>query len=140
MAVALRRTSARLCSRAARWRSATFGAVSGSGVPGIAAFKAKSADGEQGLYLLRFLPSGTGELVKLLKTGDPAAAVDPEAPAGAVISALGIERDGFRGNWMAVNVSMLAPSLAVAAAAGGEESEEDTGWAGIYAARFIGGE
>ena len=32
----------------ARCRSATFGAVSGSGVPGIAAFKAKTADGEQG--------------------------------------------------------------------------------------------
>jgi hypothetical protein len=122
----------------ARWRSATFGAVSGSGVPGIAAFKALSADGEQGIYLRRFLPSGTGELVKLIKTGDPAAAVDPEAPAGAVISALGIERDGFRGNWFAVNLSMLSASDIAIAAAGGETSEEDTGWAGIYAARLIG--
>jgi hypothetical protein len=79
-----------------------------------------------------------GELVKLIKTGDPAAAVDPEAPAGAVISALGIERDGFRGNWLAVNLSMLSASDIAIAAAGGETSEEDTGWAGIYAARFIG--
>lgn len=124
----------------ARWRSATFGAVSGSGVPGIAAFKALSADREQGIYLRRFLPSGMDGLVKLLKTGDPAAAVDPEAPAGAVISALGIERDGFRGNWLAVNVSMLAASDVAIAAAGSEESEEDTGWAGIYAARLIGGQ
>ncbi len=72
----------------------------------------------------------------LLRTGDLGAMVDPEAPAGAVITALGIERDGFRGNWLAVNVSMLVPSD-VTAAAGGEESEEDTGWAGIYVARFL---
>jgi hypothetical protein len=124
----------------ARWRSATFGGVSGSGVPGIAAFKAGSADGEQGIYLRRFLPTVMGELVKLLKTGDPAAGVDPQAPAGAVISALGIERDGFRGNWLALNVSMLSASDIAIAAAGGETSEEDTGWAGIYAARLIGGE
>ena len=63
--------------------------------------------------------------------------MDPEAPAGTVISALGIERDGFRGNWLAVNVSMLVPSAEVTAAAGGEESEEDTGWAGVYVARFL---
>ena len=63
--------------------------------------------------------------------------VDPEAPAGAVISALGIERDGFRGNWLAVNVSMLVPVTEAAAAAGGEESEEETGWAGVYAAHFV---
>jgi hypothetical protein len=111
----------------ARWRSATFGAISGSGVPGIAAFKARSADGEQGIYLRRFLPSGIGELVKLLKTGDPAADVDPQA-TGMAIASLGIERDGFRGNWLAVNVGMLL--------AGDAASEEDTSWAGIYAARF----
>ena len=46
------------------------------------------------------------DLVKLIKTGDPAAAVDPEAPANAVIASLGIERDGFRGNWLAVSAKM----------------------------------
>jgi hypothetical protein len=53
-----------------------------------------------------------------------------------VISALGIERDGFRGNWLAVNVSMLVGSDGATAAGGSEESEEDTGWAGVYVARF----
>jgi hypothetical protein len=63
--------------------------------------------------------------------------IDPEAPEGAVISALGVERDGFRGNWLAVNVSMLVPTTEVTAAAGGEASEEVTGWAGIYSAHFL---
>jgi hypothetical protein len=111
----------------ARWRSATFGAVSGSGVPGIAAFKARTVDGEQGIYLRKVLPSGMGERIKLLKTGDPAASVDPQA-AGMTISSLGIERDGFRGNWLALNVGMLSAS---------DVAEEDTGWAGIYAAHFL---
>jgi len=75
-------------------------------------------------------------MVPLLRTGDLGVVVDPQAPDGAVITALGIERDGFRGNWLAVNVSMLVASD-VATAAGGEESEEDTGWAGIYVARFL---
>jgi hypothetical protein len=81
-------------------------------------------------------PSGIGDLVPLLRTGESGLTVDPEAPAGAVISALGIERDGFRGNWLAVNVSMLVPAE-VAAGEGGEESEEETGWAGVYAAHFL---
>jgi hypothetical protein len=95
-------------------------------------------DDEQALLLRNVKPSGAGVLEPLLRTGDLGAMVDPEAPAGAVISALGIERDGFRGNWLAINVSMLVPSAEVAAAAAGEESEEETGWAGIYAAHFLG--
>jgi hypothetical protein len=127
----------------ARWRSTSFGAVSGSGTPGMTVIKARFADNgdqlenEQALLLRDVEPSGLGELMPLLRTGDPGATVDPEAPAGAVISALGIERDGFRGNWLAVNVSMLVPTTEVAAAADGEESEEETGWAGVYAAHFL---
>jgi hypothetical protein len=127
----------------ARWRSTSFGAVSGNGSPGMAVVKAKFADDrdviddEQALLLRNVQPSGVGDLVPLLRTGDLGSIVDPEAPAGAVISALGIERDGFRGNWLAVNVSMLVPVTEAAAAAGGEESEEETGWAGVYAAHFL---
>jgi len=127
----------------ARWRSTSFGAVSGSGAPGMTVIKAHFADNgdqvenEQALLLRDVEPSGLGELMPLLRTGDPGAMVDPEAPAGAVISALGIERDGFRGNWLAINVSMLVPTTEVAATADGEESEEETGWAGIYAAHFL---
>jgi hypothetical protein len=127
----------------ARWRSTSFGAVSGNGAPGMAVVKAHFADNdddlvdEDALLLRDAKPSGIGDLMTLLRTGDSGAKVDPEAPAGAVISALGIERDGFRGNWLAVNVSMLVPTTEVAAAAGGEESEEETGWAGVYAAHFL---
>jgi hypothetical protein len=127
----------------ARWRSTSFGAVSGAGAPGMSVVKASFADNndglenEHGLLLRDVRPARIGDLVPLLRTGDSGAMVDPEAPAGAVISALGIERDGFRGNWLAINVSMLVPSTDVTAAAEGEESEEETGWAGIYAAHFL---
>jgi len=127
----------------ARWRSTSFGAVSGSGAPGMSVIKARFEDNndgienEQALLLRDVKPSGLGDLVPLLRTGDLGATVDPEAPAGALITAVGIERDGFRGNWLAVNVSMLVASDVAAAAAGGEESEEDTGWAGVYAAHFL---
>jgi hypothetical protein len=120
----------------ARWRSATYGAVSGNGVPNISAFKAKSHDGADGIYLRKVLPSGVGDLVTLLKTGDPGAAVDPDSPgAGMNIMALGIERDGFRGNWLAITASMAPPTVE-ALEAGGAGSDEVTGWAGIYAAKF----
>ena len=102
--------------------------------------RSRTTDGlenEHALLLRDVKPTGCGELVPLLRTGDLGAMVDPEAPAGAVITALGIERDGFRGNWLAVNVSMLVASDVATAAAGGEESEEDTGWAGVYVARFL---
>ena len=128
----------------ARWRSTSFGAVSGTGAPGMSVIKAKFADNfdglenEQALLLRDVKPNRLGDLMPLLRTGDSGPMVDPEAPAGAVVSALGIERDGFRGNWLAINVSMLVPAAEVTATAGGEESEEETGWAGIYAARFLG--
>ena len=57
----------------------------------------------------------------------PGVMVDPLTPSGALISSLGIERDGFRGQWLAVSVGMLAE--------GG--TEEDTGWAGLYVARVF---
>jgi hypothetical protein len=117
----------------ARWRSTSFGAVSGTGAPGMSVVKARFEDNldgienEQALLLRDVKPSQVGDLVPLLRTGDLGAMVDPEAPADAVISALGIERDGFRGNWLAVNVSMVAEGV----------EEEDSGWAGIYVARFL---
>ena len=116
----------------ARWRTATFGAVSSNGVPSVSAFKARSSDGASsepvdGIYLRKVLPSKASAVMPLLQTGMPGVMVDPQTPAGTVITSLGIERDGFRGQWLAVSLGM--------AAAGG--SEEDSGWAGIYAARFF---
>ncbi len=119
----------------ARWRSTSFGAVSGNGVPNISAFKARTADGEDGIYLRRVGPSGLGDLSKLLKTGEPQVVDVSLQAAGMEISAVGIERDGFRGNWLALTASMLLP--AEVAAAAGEDSGEVTGWAGVYVARFL---
>ena len=112
----------------ARWRTATFGAVSAHGVPSMSAFKARSGDGADGIYLRKVLPTKVGKVMPMLKTGMPGAMVDPETPSGAVVTSLGIERDGFRGRWLAVSVGMAADE-------GG--AEEDTGWAGVYAARFF---
>jgi hypothetical protein len=113
----------------ARWRTATFGAVSAHGVPSVSAFKARSADGTDGIYLRKVLPppAQVGDAMPLLKTGMAGVNVDPRTPPGALISSLGIERDGFRGQWLAVSIGMLAEG----------SSEEDTGWAGIYAAHLI---
>lgn len=114
----------------ARWRSATFGAVSATGVPSTSAVKARTSDGSDAIFVRKVSPaapgaaSKPGELVTLLKTGMAGSIVDPEA-AGTTISALGIERDGFRGQWLAVGVSMV----------GGTSAE---GWAGVYTARFVG--
>jgi hypothetical protein len=113
----------------ARWRTATFGAVSAHGVPSVSAFKVRAVDGTDGIYLRKVLPppSKIGDVTPLLTIGMPGVMVDPLAPPGALISSLGIERDGFRGQWLAVSVGMLAEG----------SSEEDTGWAGVYAARFM---
>jgi hypothetical protein len=125
----------------ARWRSATYAAVSGNGVPNVSAFKAKTVDGKDGIFLRKVLPSGMDDLVTLLETGDSGAALDPMSPGARMeISALGIERDGFRGNWLAITVSMVPPAAATLQAAGSGGSEEVTGWAGVYAAHFLGDE
>jgi len=111
----------------ARWRTATFGAVSATGVPSMSAFKARTVDDKDGIYVREVLPSKVGNIVTLLKNGMPGTAVDPETPAGANITFLGIERDGFRGQWLALTVGMAA-----------EGGSEESGWAGVYTARFVG--
>jgi len=112
----------------ARWRTATFGAVSGNGVPTVAAFKARTVAGKDGIFARATWPSKLGEITTLLETGMPGSTVDAETPFGAAITSVGIERDGFRGQWLALSVGMATD--------GG--SEEDSGWAGIYTARFVG--
>jgi hypothetical protein len=68
----------------ARWRSTSFAAVSGSGAPGMTVIKASFEDNndvlenEQALLLRDVKPSGLGDLVPLLRTGDLGAMVDPE--------------------------------------------------------------
>ena len=61
------------------------------------------------------------DIITVLDTGTDGQLLDPEAPAGSIVSELGLEREGLRGNWIAVSAKM--------GVAGG--SEED-GMAGVY--------
>ena len=74
-----------------------------------------------GIYLRK--GPGKALLVTVVRTGmddtllDPAAVVDPIAQVPIPITAMGIERDGFRGDALAINVRM---------------GSEAAGGAGIY--------
>ena len=118
----------------ARWRSGAFMAVSGM-VDGSltdaqfhAAFKARTGkvtsfayvDPIDGIYL--HTGPGNAKLATLIKTGMEGTLLDPEAvdaDTGEIlpVTAMGIERDGFRGNAIVINASM---------------GSEETGWSGIY--------
>lgn len=80
-----------------RWRSTQFLAVD----DGRVAFKGSTNDGRFGLYL----DAGTGPLFALARQGDDGGLLDPDA-SGMAITALGIERDGFRNGWLAISSSM----------------------------------
>lgn len=68
------------------------------------------------------MPSTKPKLLPLVDTQTPASAIDPAAPAGAMVTTVGIERDGLRNGWLAISASML---------------DEVTGeaWAGVYTTR-----
>jgi cytochrome c553 len=122
-----------------RWRSSAFVAVSGEAT----AFKAVASGGQQGacgschsgdktgsapptpshgrLIGIYFNRQPVKDIFTVLDTRTDGQALDPEAPVGSTITELGIEREGLRGNWIAVSAKM--------GVVGG--SEED-GMAGIY--------
>jgi hypothetical protein len=97
-----------------RWRSSAFVSVSRD-VNGafLAAFKARQGeidpvennyiDPVDGLYV-----GNSAEVSSLLDTKQSGQALDPAAPEGSLISTLAIERESFRGTWLAVTASMLA--------------------------------
>lgn len=135
----------------ARWRSATFIAVSGrTNENGRkkddmndsfgTAFKARTGvtdtnnvyvDPVDGIYL-RNCARQVYPVITLVKSGMDGTIIDPEAvyvdealsgslPVPLTVTEMGIERDGFRGNSLAINVSM---------------GTEEAGWAGIYLTRI----
>ncbi len=116
-----------------RWRASAFAAVAGRGAGYRVAFKARTGeispqdntyqDPLDGLYLAR--APGNTALQTLVDTTMPGQVLDPQAPAGALITAIGLERDGFRGNWLAIGASM-----------GEESGEEEASMAGIYVSRI----
>lgn len=125
-------------SEPARWRCGSFVAVSGLVDGNLhdanfhAAFKARRgqvvngayADPADGIHLVR--GPGKSSIVTIVHTGMDGTLIDPEAVGtnemtGALVALpvtkLGIERDGFRGKSLVINVAM---------------GSEDEGWAGIY--------
>jgi hypothetical protein len=128
---------------APRWRSATFAAVSSSiqgffPVP-LVAFKARSGNMMgvtyqnpiDGIYLLKSINTSPLSFQTLIETGMDGTRIDPKAvydhdenpatpPLPLPVTAMGIERDGFRGEYLGITASM------------GNESD---GWAGVYLTR-----
>jgi hypothetical protein len=104
-----------------RWRSSAFTAL--YGVPGSevqTAFKA-ARTGYDGIYVRqgRGLTRTLLTMVETLNT--MGTSVDPMAPANSVVTAIGIERDGFRNGNLTAAVSMLFA-----------DPVTPLGWAGIY--------
>lgn len=112
---------------AVRWRSSAFVAVSSKGATFRAAFKARTGelvdgvwvDPVDGIYLER--GPGSPWLVSVLNTTMDGQTLDPEAPADSTITELGLEREGLRGDWLVINASM-----------GVEGGTEEEGMAGVY--------
>ena len=108
----------------ARWRSGSTGGLSSAaGGDSLAAIKAQR-NGTIGIYLregLAFqLPLRT--IAEVDTT--PGTDLDPQAPLGSLVSEVGIERDGFRNDRLAINAAMLFEDPL--------DPEESIGWAGIY--------
>lgn len=108
-------------AEAARWRSSAFVAIDGDDV----VFKAlqrnpDGSDGDTGLFGMLNVSdlSSDADLFTILTTGMDGAQVDGLA-AGMDITALGIERDGFRNGRLAIAASM---------------ANADESWSGLYVA------
>jgi hypothetical protein len=96
-----------------RWRSSAFAAVSSSHLSGVeTVFKARKGAIVNNQYDAPvdaiYWSAGT-DLTKLVDTTTDGQLIDPEAPVGSIVSALSIERESFRGDWLAITVSMLEP-------------------------------
>jgi hypothetical protein len=100
-----------------RWRSTSFMAID-SKPAGAFRVVFKARVGVDDVIALRAGP-GERPVDIVVSTQTTGTAIDAQAPAGSVVSALGIERDGLRNGRLAIAASMLD-------AATGEA------WAGIY--------
>jgi hypothetical protein len=113
----------------ARWRSSAFVAVSGGvGATYQATFKARTGELVDGVYVdpvdgiyLRKGPGQGQAIVTVLDTTMDGQLLDPEAPLGSTITELGLEREGLRGDWLAISAKM-----------GIEGGEEEDDMAGVY--------
>lgn len=117
-----------------RWRSSAYLAVSSALDSGVTvAFKARTGEVDpvehsyinpvDGIYL-----GSQSGLSTLLDTTMDGQTLDPQAPVGSKITALGIEREGLRGTYLGVSATMSVAATS--------ESEEVESLAGIYAVNF----
>ncbi len=111
-----------------RWRSSAFVAVSaGVGATFNTAFKARSGGLRNGVYVDPvdgvYVRTGPGQtpIITAVDTTMNGQLLDPEAPPDSTIVEVGLEREGLRGRWLAINASMDV-----------EGGEEEDGMAGIY--------
>lgn len=113
-----------------RWRNTAFVAVSaGPRDTFMVAFKARTGEIDpvennylspiDGIYL-----ADSTQIFTLLDTTTAGRSLDPAAPAESKITALGIERDGFRGRYLALTATMVDPVTT-------------EGMAGIYLCRML---
>ena len=111
-----------------RWRSSAYLAVS-TGIRATfrSAFKARAAETVDRMYVdpvdgiyLREGP-GRSPILTVADTTMVGQRLDPEAPLDSTIVEVGIEREGLRGDWLAINAKM-----------GVEGGEEEDDMAGIY--------
>jgi hypothetical protein len=114
----------------ARWRSSAFITVAGRpGASFFVVFKARRGEWDatehryidpvDGIYLSK--GPGRSPMETLLDTTMSGSVLDPEAPVDTQIAELGLERDGFRGRWLAINARLAVPGAG-----------EEEGLAGIY--------
>ena len=121
-------------AEAPRWRNATFVAVdqyNPSTVRFRSVFKGTKAELNskglplQGIYLANGPQPSLDSHIALVDTNTLGSAVDPSVAAMSsdtdplVVTAVGIERDGLRANWLAFNSSMANADASVS-------------WAGVY--------
>jgi hypothetical protein len=105
-----------------RWRSTSFIAVTSDDGTFEVAFKGIKANSlVDGVYLANGAHPTT--LSPVIDTTTPGPLVDREAPIGTVVSAVGLERDGFRNEHLAITASMLNADATVS-------------WGGVYVTKL----
>lgn len=123
-----------------RWRFGAYFAVASLGGADFAVtFKGRSGkpdadtnvymDFVDGIYLRR--GPGSFPLITVFDTTQPGTVLDSEAPDQSIISEIGIERDGFRGTYLAISASMSGVGPYVQ---GATAVDDEATWAGVYLA------
>ena len=126
-----------------RWRSSAFAAVTSNGSARWVVWKARNGvigvndqyeNPVDGIYLHK--SPGRGSVTTVVDTQTPGTVLDREAPAGSVVTEIGLERDGMRSSLLVINASMTVPPAEGAVQqAEEEEGHEDEDMAGIYLTR-----